>query len=93
MGTAVLPVENLRLCWRGKYRATVNASGRAGELRPWHLLMLAIVVVLLFGSRRLPDAARALGRSLRILKAELHADAHEQQASEDDQPQRDLSAR
>jgi sec-independent protein translocase protein TatA len=41
-----------------------------GELRPWHIAVLAVVVILLFGSRRLPDAARALGRSMRILKAE-----------------------
>lgn len=30
-----------------------------------------IVLVLLFGSKRLPDAARGLGRSLRILKSEV----------------------
>jgi sec-independent protein translocase protein TatA len=41
-----------------------------GELRPWHIAVLAVVVILLFGSKRLPDAARALGRSMRILKAE-----------------------
>jgi sec-independent protein translocase protein TatA len=29
-----------------------------------------VLLVLLFGSRRLPDAARSLGRSLRIIKAE-----------------------
>ena len=41
-----------------------------GSLSPMHLLLLILVVVLLFGSRKLPDAARAVGRSLRILKAE-----------------------
>jgi len=41
-----------------------------GELRPWHIIVLVAVVVLLFGAKRLPDAARALGRSMRILKAE-----------------------
>jgi sec-independent protein translocase protein TatA len=29
-----------------------------------------VVLVLLFGAKRLPDAARSLGRSLRIIKAE-----------------------
>ncbi len=38
--------------------------------RPTTLIILIIVLVLLFGAKRLPDAARALGRSLRILKAE-----------------------
>ena len=41
-----------------------------GEFSPWHLLIVAIVFVVLFGSKRLPDAARSLGRSMRILKAE-----------------------
>ena len=41
-----------------------------GEFSPWHLLIVAFVFVVLFGSKRLPDAARSLGRSMRILKAE-----------------------
>lgn len=41
-----------------------------GELRPWHIAVLVVVLILLFGSKRLPDAARGLGRSMRILKAE-----------------------
>ncbi len=39
-------------------------------LRPWHVIVLVVVLVLLFGAKRLPDAARSLGRSMRILKAE-----------------------
>ncbi|ARF58383.1 Sec-independent protein translocase subunit TatA [Streptomyces gilvosporeus] len=42
-------------------------------LEPWHLLVVAIVVILLFGSKKLPDTARALGKSLRILKSETKA--------------------
>ncbi|MFF0161336.1 Sec-independent protein translocase subunit TatA [Streptomyces sp. NPDC005263] len=42
-------------------------------LEPWHLLVLAIVVIVLFGSRKLPDTARALGKSMRILKSEAKA--------------------
>ncbi len=41
-----------------------------GALRPWHIIVLVAVLILLFGAKRLPDAARALGRSLRIIKAE-----------------------
>ena len=36
----------------------------------WELILVLLVVLLLFGSKRLPDGARALGRSLRIFKAE-----------------------
>ncbi|GAB1691392.1 Sec-independent protein translocase subunit TatA [Krasilnikovia sp. M28-CT-15] len=41
-----------------------------GALKPVHLLIFAAVILLLFGAKRLPDAARSLGRSLRIIKAE-----------------------
>jgi sec-independent protein translocase protein TatA len=40
------------------------------DLKGWEFLILAGLVVLLFGGKRLPDAARGLGRSLRIFKAE-----------------------
>jgi sec-independent protein translocase protein TatA len=32
---------------------------------------LAVVFLILFGSKRLPDSARSLGRSLRIFKSEV----------------------
>jgi sec-independent protein translocase protein TatA len=41
-----------------------------GALRPWHIAVLVVVLILLFGAKRLPDAARSFGRSVRILKAE-----------------------
>lgn len=39
-------------------------------LKPWHIAVLVGVLILLFGAKKLPDAARSLGRSMRILKAE-----------------------
>ena len=42
-----------------------------GALSPTHWLIIIAVLVVLFGAKRLPDAARSLGRSSRILKAEL----------------------
>lgn len=38
---------------------------------PWHWVVLAIIVIALFGYKKLPDASRALGRSLRIFKTEI----------------------
>ena len=38
---------------------------------PWHIVVLLIVGLVLFGSKRLPDSARSLGRSLRIFKSEM----------------------
>ncbi|MCQ4081031.1 Sec-independent protein translocase subunit TatA [Streptomyces sp. RB6PN25] len=42
-------------------------------LEPWHVILVVVVCLLLFGSKKLPDAARGLGKSLRILKAETRA--------------------
>jgi sec-independent protein translocase protein TatA len=49
---------------------------------PWKILIVAVVIIVLFGSRKLPDAARSLGKAMRILKTEvsgLHKD-------DDDEP-------
>lgn len=42
-----------------------------GGLSPWHWLILLAVVVVLFGAKKLPDAARSLGKSMRIFKSEI----------------------
>jgi sec-independent protein translocase protein TatA len=42
-----------------------------GPLAPWHVVVLLIVGIVLFGSKKLPDSARSLGRSLRIFKSEM----------------------
>jgi sec-independent protein translocase protein TatA len=44
---------------------------------PWKILIVAVVLIVLFGSKKLPHAARSLGQSMRILKKEvqgLHED-------------------
>jgi sec-independent protein translocase protein TatA len=44
---------------------------------PWKILIVAVVIIVLFGSKKLPGAARSLGQSMRILKREvqgLHED-------------------
>jgi sec-independent protein translocase protein TatA len=52
-----------------------------GELSPWHWAVVIIALVVIFGARRLPDAARSLGRSARILKSELRANDDPQPAA------------
>ena len=53
------------------------------NIRGPELLILVLIIVLLFGAKRLPDAARGLGRSLRIFKAETKGLTD----SDDSQPQ------
>ncbi|GAA3113897.1 hypothetical protein GCM10010466_01240 [Planomonospora alba] len=40
------------------------------NLGPTELIIIGLILVLLFGAKKLPEAARGLGRSLRIFKAE-----------------------
>ncbi len=58
-----------------------------GLREPSHWLLLILVVVILFGAKRLPDSARALGRSLRIFKSEVkELNKEEKKSNDDDQP-------
>ncbi len=49
-----------------------------GGLSWWHWLVILAVFILLFGAKKLPDAARGVGRSLRILKSEVSAMADDE---------------
>ncbi|MFI9646986.1 Sec-independent protein translocase subunit TatA [Streptomyces sp. NPDC052040] len=67
-------------------------------LEPWHLVLLVLVIVLVFGSKKLPDMARSLGKSARILKSEAKAMKDDgskqpaQPAEEQPQAQRTIQA-
>jgi sec-independent protein translocase protein TatA len=43
------------------------------NFKGWELLIILAIILLLFGAKRLPDAARGLGRSMRIFKSEIKA--------------------
>ena len=49
---------------------------------PWKILIVAVVLIVLFGSAKLPVAARSLGKSMRILKTEIK-DLHGEGAEPD----------
>src|ERR1700745_619264 len=52
---------------------------------PWKIAIIAVVIIVLFGSKKLPHAARSLGQSMRILKKEvsgLHEDEKESPAQD-----------
>ncbi len=50
------------------------------NLRPIEILLIVLVVLLLFGARRLPELARSVGKSLKIFKSEV------KDLREDDRP-------
>jgi len=51
---------------------------------PSHILLLLLVLVLLFGAKRLPDSARSLAKSLRIFKSELKEIDKDEKKSNDE---------
>jgi sec-independent protein translocase protein TatA len=61
-----------------------------GGLQPWHWVIVIAVFVLLFGAKKLPDAARSLGKSMRIFKSEIK---EMQSDSKQDTPSSDVAGR
>jgi sec-independent protein translocase protein TatA len=58
---------------------------------PGHWAVLAVAMMVLFGAKKLPDAARSLGTSLRIFKSEvreLHNDVSVDQPDAEPLPSR-----
>ena len=57
---------------------------------PWHILIVLLVLVVLFGSAKLPKAAKSMGEAMRIFKKEaqkLHDDEPQQTAKAEVTPQ------
>ncbi len=66
-----------------------------GNLGPTEIILILLVVVLLFGAKKLPELARGSGRALRIFKAEtkgLLDDDDDVKESEKTEAQRQLDA-
>jgi sec-independent protein translocase protein TatA len=49
------------------------------------IAIIAVVILVLFGSKKLPDAARSLGRSMRIMKTEIKG-LHDDDAADNTTP-------
>lgn len=51
-------------------------------MRPLHWFILILIALILFGAQKLPEVARSLGRSAKILKEELADTATDPAGSE-----------
>lgn len=58
------------------------------QLGPPEIILILVVLVLLFGAKRLPDAARSLGRSMRIFKSEVKEMRSDDEQSQSPAPER-----
>ncbi|AEQ06584.2 Sec-independent protein translocase subunit TatA [Corynebacterium pseudotuberculosis] len=57
------------------------------NLGPTEIIIILFIVILLFGAKKLPDAARSLGRSMRIFKSEVKEMSNDDQRAEQQQAQ------
>lgn len=62
-------------------------------MKPWHLVVLLVVILLLFGAPRLPDLARSIGKSMNILKEETENLTGKTKGDGEDDAPSDLGAR
>ncbi len=53
---------------------------------PGHMAIIAILVIVLFGAKKLPEAARSLGKSMRIFKSEMREMQSESKTDAIDSP-------
>ncbi|MDO5719526.1 MAG: twin-arginine translocase TatA/TatE family subunit [Actinomycetaceae bacterium] len=51
-----------------------------GAMRPWHWIVVLLVIVVVFGASRLPNIAKNVGQSAKVLKKEMR------ELTEDDDP-------
>ena len=40
-------------------------------MKPWHIIVVLLVIIIIFGAAKLPDIARSLGQSAKVLKKEM----------------------
>ncbi|MGP2442419.1 Sec-independent protein translocase subunit TatA [Streptomyces sp. JW3] len=57
-----------------------------GRLGAPEIILILVVIILLFGAKKLPDMARSLGKSARILKSEAKAMKDDKSAAPADPP-------
>lgn len=42
-----------------------------GMMRPWHWIILILVILIVFGASKLPQIAKSIGQSAKVLKKEM----------------------
>lgn len=52
-----------------------------GNLNGWHLVILLVVILLLFGAAKLPALAKSMGQSARVFKGEMKAMREEDESA------------
>ena len=61
-------------------------------LTGWHFLIIALVILLLFGATRLPALAKGVGQSMKIFKNEMKTDENGNKKTSDDAAKSEASS-
>jgi sec-independent protein translocase protein TatA len=48
-----------------------------GLFQPWHLIVILVIVLIIFGPGKLPDLGQSLGRGIREFKASVRSEDEE----------------
>jgi len=46
----------------------LTVSGMTGLTQPWHIILILLIALMLFGGRKLPEIGRSLGTGMREFK-------------------------
>ena len=57
-----------------------------GAFKPWHWIVILVLLILLFGANKLPDVASNLGQSLKVFKKEVKELREEDDAAQQKPP-------
>ena len=57
-----------------------------GAFKPWHWIVILVLLILLFGANKLPDIAANLGQSLKVFKKEVKELREEDDAAQQKPP-------
>ena len=57
-----------------------------GAFKPWHWIVILVLLILLFGANKLPDIASNLGQSLKVFKKEVKELREEDDAAQQKPP-------
>jgi sec-independent protein translocase protein TatA len=52
----------------GLNRSSAYGLGMTGLTQPWHIILILLIALMLFGGRKLPEVGRSLGSGMREFK-------------------------
>ena len=61
----------------------MNLSILLGMVGPWQIVIIAVIILLLFGGKKIPELMRGLGRGVKEFKEGINPDEEEEKKEKD----------